>query len=53
MIELTDNNITAKYWGHYRIKITDKDIEDLKEGKQLYAPVAEEYTVSLVYEREN
>lgn len=49
--ETDDNHISYYYKETFRL--TDKDIERLKEGEELFAGVGDSYCISLVYVKNN
>lgn len=52
MSYFTKEDISAHYYGHEVLTITEEDIQNLKKGIKLYTDVNGEYTISLEYEKE-
>lgn len=52
MSYFTKEDISANYYGHEEITITEEDIRNLKKGIKLYTDVNGEYTIALEYEKE-
>ena len=49
MSYFTKKDISADYYGHEDITITEEDIQNLKKGIKLYTDVNGEYTIALEY----
>ena len=52
MSNFTKEDISANYYGHEIITITEEDIQNLKKGISLYTDVNGEYTIALEYGKE-